>query len=191
MNFFCIAFFISALQINLSLWVNYAVKFIGMLFFIGGIFEISGLNISFKKFLNPALILAGLSAVFAVMFLAFGINSVLLNTVSISGAVVGTAVTLFSLGFQKALIREISADEQIVNDLSLVKRFSKTWNKLAVITLANLAFDLVNRLVSVSVVADVSGLLMAISKIVMYIFALVILSSANKMRIDFNKTHGF
>ena len=191
MNFFCIAFFISALQINLSLWVNYAVKFIGMLFFIGGIFEISGLNISFKKFLNPALILAGLSAVFAVMFLAFGINSVPLNTVSISGAVVGTAVTLFSLAFQKALIREISADEQIVNDLSLVKRFSKTWNKLAVITLANLAFDLVNRLVSVSVVADVSGLLMAISKIVMYIFALVILSSANKMRIDFNKTHGF
>lgn len=49
MNFFCIAFFITAIQINISQAVNYIVKLVGLLFFMGGILEISGFNKSFKK----------------------------------------------------------------------------------------------------------------------------------------------
>lgn len=189
MNFFCVAFFITALQINISSWVNYIIKFVGFLFFIGGILEISGLNQSFRRFLNPAKTLAGISGMITVCFLIYSFTGVSAGVVNVTGIITGTVLTLSALGFEKSLLKSISDEKELINDLSLVKRFIKSWDKLAVITIINLIFDLVNRVVTVKMVTDLAGLFMAVSKIIMYIFALIILFSANKIRVDFNKKH--
>ncbi|MBQ9375962.1 MAG: hypothetical protein IJU04_06485 [Ruminococcus sp.] len=189
MNFFCLAFFITALQINISWWGNYLIKLIGMLFFVLGILEVSCFNSGFRRFKMPAVAVAGLSAVGAVCFAVMSAAGASKNALNIAGIAFGVVVTLSALAFQKPIIRDIAADKELVNDVSLVKRFSKSWDKLAIITLANLVCDIVNRLAAAKVLVDYSGLLMAISKILMYIFALVILFQANKIRVDHNKKH--
>ncbi|MDE6148611.1 MAG: hypothetical protein K2F81_00740 [Ruminococcus sp.] len=189
MNFFCVAFFIVALQVNISESVNYIIKLVGLLFFIGGILEISGFNKSFKRFLTPVKFLVLLSALASALFLIFTFTSVTAGVKNITGIIIGTVITLLALLFQKSLLKLISDDKELVNDLSNVIRFQKSWNKLAAITIANLVFDIINRVMPVKIIADLSGLMMAVSKIVMYIFALIILFSANKIRVDFNKKH--
>lgn len=190
MNFFCIAFFLTSLQINISWWGNYLIKLVGMLFFVGGVLEISGFNKSFKRFLMPSEMLSSVSAVATVVFSILSFKNASVGVLNVTGAVTGTIVTLTTLGFQKMLLKDISADGELVNDMSQVGRFVKSWDWLAILTIVNLVCDILNRLVSVKVVADTAGLLMAISKILMYIFALVILFRANKVRVDFNKKHG-
>lgn len=189
MNFFCVAFFAAALQVNISESVNYIIKLVGFLFFMGGILEISGFEQSFKKLLTPVRLLVLLSAIASVLFLAFSFIGVSSGARNIAGIFFGTVITLFALVFQKSLIGLINDHRELLNDSSNVKRFKKSWNMLAVITIANLAFDILNRVMPIKIIADLSGLMMAVSKIVMYIFALIILFSANKLRVDFNKKH--
>lgn len=189
MNFFCIAFFITAIQINISQAVNYIVKLVGLLFFMGGILEISGFNKSFKKLLPLIKILIMLSGLVSVLFLIFSFINVSSGVKNAFGIAAGTVITISALGFQKSLLKLISEDNELVNDRSNLRRFQNSWNKLAVITIANLVFDILNRVMPVNIIADLSGFMMAVSKIVMYVFALIILFSANKIRIDFNKKH--
>lgn len=189
MNFFCVAFFVAALQVNISESINYIIKLVGFLFFMGGILEISGFNKSFKKFLTSVRLLALMSAIASALFLAFSFIAVSSGARNIAGIFFGTVITLLALVFQKSLLKSMSNDKELVNDLSNVKRFKKSWNMLAVITVANLVFDILNRVIPIKIIADLSGFMMAISKIVMYIFALIILFSANKLRVDFNKKH--
>lgn len=189
MNFFSVAFFIASLQINISNSVNYIIKLLGFLFFFGGVLEVSDFNSSFKKHLNPTKGLIALSAAASAVFLILSFAHVPDTIKNISGIVFGTLVTMTALAYQKSLIKSICEDKELVNDVSNLKRFSQNWNKLAAITIANLVFDIVNRVVPVKIIVDFSGLMMAVSKIAMYIFALIILFSANKIRIDFNKKH--
>lgn len=189
MNFFCIAFFITAIQINISQAVNYIIKLVGLLFFMGGILEISGFNKSFKKLLPPVKVLILLSGLASAMFLIFSFTNVSSGVNNAFGIAAGTVITISALGFQKSLLKLISEDKELVNDLSNVRRFQSSWNKLAAITIANLVFDILNRVMPVRLIADLSGFMMAVSKIVMYAFALIILFSANKIRVDFNKKH--
>lgn len=189
MNFFCIAFFITAIQINISQAVNYIVKLVGLLFFMGGILEISGFNKSFKKLLPPVKVLILLSGLASAMFLIFSFTNVSSGVNNAFGIAAGTVITISALVFQKSLLKLISEDKELVNDLSNVRRFQSSWNKLAAITIANLVFDILNRVMPVRLIADLSGFMMAVSKIVMYAFALIILFSANKIRVDFNKKH--
>lgn len=189
MNFFCIAFFITALQINISWWINYLIKLAGLLFFVGGVFEISGVNSNYKRFSRPAVILAGVSFVATTCFVLFSLADISADVINITGIIFGVIITVASLAFQKLLLRDISSDSELVSDSSSVVRFKKSWDKLAVITLFNLLCDIVNRLAPAKMVADISGLLMAISKIIMYVFALIILYQANRIRADYNKKH--
>ena len=50
-------------------------------------------------------------------------------------------------------------------------------------------FDILNRAVPVSAIADFSGVMMTVTKIITYIFAVSAVWTFNKARMDFNNKH--
>lgn len=186
MNFFCVGFFLSLLQFNMSMTVNYVIQLIGMLFLLGGILEIRNFNSRFKRYLNPAKLMCmffGASAAFFAIASFIGVGNKVMN---FSGLIFGTMLTLVSLIYQKKLIDDISRCSELVNDASNLVRMKKTWIKLAVITLAGLAADIGNRVIPVEKAAAISGTIMLFCRIVLYVVAVALLLQFNKIRIDFN-----
>ena len=186
MNIFCVGFFMTSIQLNLSWFSNYIVKFVGLLFMLGGVFEMKEHNVGYKK-LSPNLTsLISLTAVAAVIF---GINNfVQINktAVNILGLVIGGIVTVLIVLFQKKIMDLMINDKDLVNDFSNVKRLKATWQKLVYFTLAGLFFNVFN-ILPVSMIAALSGVGMAVCRIVMYIFALTMLVQFIKVRTDFYK----
>ena len=189
LNFFCVGFFITAIQLNLSWTVNYIIKLIGMLFIFGGVCEMGEYSRKFKGFSNPVKNLTALSAVAAIVFAVLGIIQPHKTVKNILGIVIGGILILITLFVQKQILDTIAEDRDIVNDLSEVRRLKDVWVKLAFFTLGSLVFNIFN-LVPVKLLADISGVGMAVSRIVMYIMAIVMLWRFNSVRVDYYKKRG-
>ena len=188
MNFFCVGFFILAFQLNLSWAVNYALKLVGMLFVVGGVWEMSCYNKRFERLMKPAVANACLSLVCAVTFAMlsfFGISETLRNVL---GVAVGAVVTMLAIIVQKNVLDTMSADSEIVNDLAGLERLKSAWKTVVYFSLAGLFFNALN-LVPVDTISDTAALIMAICRVIMYIIALVMLWRFNKVRTDHNNKY--
>ena len=186
MNFFCVGFFITAFQLNMSWSANYIIKPVGLLFIFGGLWELARYNKGYKSLMpvvRNILIITALPAVFFPILTLLKINQTVLN---IFGLVVGAFIALIVIGLQKQILGVMEKDKDAFNDFSLVERLKGTWKKLVWFTLASIAFNIFN-LVPVRIIADLAGLGMAISRVVMYILAIIMLWRFTKVSSDFYK----
>lgn len=186
MNFLCMGFFILSIQLNFSWTINYILKLIGMLFLIIGVKEMSEYHGAYKQLMKLVRIISDITgaAFIAIFILNFlNISGALMNVL---GLIIGAVVTAAVILPQKKIIDMLWADDNVVNDTVGVKLLKSAWTKLIYFTFAGLVCNVFN-IIPVKAVADTAGLAMAVCRIIMYIFALVMLWRFNKVRSDFYK----
>lgn len=115
---------------------------------------------------------------------------------NVVSCIMGTAVSLASLALLDLAVRFIVTNERnavssvrFVNNKSEVYRLRAALNRASLCTVVNLVCDIVNRLVPISGVQSFFGFFAAISKITLYVFAVMTVYSFNKVRSDSNKKY--
>ncbi|GAB5081231.1 hypothetical protein Osc1_04040 [Hominimerdicola sp. 21CYCFAH17_S] len=189
MNFFTLGYAFLAVQLNFGWVLNYILKLVGMLFMLGGISEISDFSKNFAVMKKRAYIPLGIctaSCLTAAVFRLSATGGAVFSAVSVTaGAASAVAVFVFT----GSLIKLLMNNNYLVNDVSNLSRLYSNWQKLAFFTGANILFDILNRAVPVSAIADFSGVMMTVTKIITYIFAVSAVWTFNKARMDFNNKH--
>lgn len=186
MNFFCVGFFVTAFQLNMSWSANYIIKPIGLMFIFGGLWEMSHYNKDYKKLLTSVKWIILMSILPAIVFPLLNIFKANATFLNIFGLIIGSFIAIIILWFQKKILDVIVKDKDSVNDYSAVIRLKGTWKKLVYFTLASIAFNAFN-IIPVRLIADVAGLGMAICRVIMYIFAILMLWHFTKVSTDFYK----
>lgn len=189
MNFFALGYVFLVIHLNLGWASNYALKLVGMLFMLGGLSEISAFSGAFGDLKKQAY---GVMAVSAASFVAIlvlklaDIGGALFSIVSVvAGVVCAAAVMLFLY----KLIRLLIVNNQLVNDVSNISRLYSGWQKLACFTAANILFDILNRALPAGLFADFAGVVVTITKIILFVFVISTGWTFNKIRCDFNDKH--
>ena len=199
MNFLFVGFALIIVNINLSLWVTYAVKALGFVFAVIGIIEYSVHDSGVKSYRPNGVASAVMNAVFAAA-LIYASLKLDAKYVNYAGVVAGIFSTLVSFDFQKRMMTRIlrSGEGKVVEDaenhrlllpfVADVKRLGKAWNKLTVSAAANLLFDVLNRLVKINALVTVTGIAAAVTKIVCIVFAIVFIYKFNELRVGYERT---
>lgn len=189
MNFFTLGYAFLAVQLNFGWVVNYILKLVGMLFMLGGISEISDFSKNFAVLKKRAYFPLGIctaSCLTAAVFRLSGTEGAVFSAVSVTA---GAASALAVFAFTGSMIKLLMNNNYLVNDVSNLSRLYSNWQKLAFFTGANILFDILNRAVPVSAIADFSGVMMTVTKIITYVFAVSAVWIFNKARMDFNNMH--
>lgn len=189
MNFFTLGYAFLAVQLNFGWVLNYILKLVGMLFMLGGISEISDFSKNFAILKKRAYIPLGIctaSCLTAAVFRLSGTEGAVFSAVSVTA---GAASALAVFAFTGSMIKLLMNNNYLVNDVSNLSRLYSNWQKLAFFTGANILFDILNRAVPVSAIADFSGVMMTVTKIITYVFAVSAVWIFNKARMDFNNMH--
>lgn len=192
MNFFTIAFVLCGININIGYELGYIIRLIGLLFMLGGISETEAVDRSFgfakfkgAVFISAAAAAAGLLSALAVRFLNVG--SAAANVLSM---IFGCASFITVMLTQYGIIAHMKPIRELINDLSLIRRFDKAWRKFAVFASVSLLCELVTRIAPAGgTVHTYSGLLLLITRILMIIMLCVSSSALNAVRNDFNIMH--
>ncbi|MBO6140756.1 MAG: hypothetical protein J6O40_03085 [Ruminococcus sp.] len=199
MNFLFVGFALIIVNIRLSMWLNYAVKALGFVLAAVGIAEYSVHDKGVKAYSPNALASAVMNGVFTagMAYAGLKLGDRFINYESI---IFGVISTLVSIDFQNRMMKRIlrSGEGKVVEDtqnhkrlmpfVADVKRLGKAWNKLTVFVLANLVFDVLNRLVRLDALITVTGIFMAVTKVVCIVFAIAFLFRFNELRVGYEKT---
>lgn len=199
MNFLFVGFVLIILNIKLSLWVTYAVKALGFVFAAIGIAEYSLHDSGVKAYSPNAVASALMNGVFtaALIYASIKLDA---KYVNYAGIIAGVFSTFVSIDFQKRMMGRIlrSGEGKVVEDaenhrllmpfVADVKRLGKAWTRLTVSVIANLLFDVLNRLVRVEVLVTVTGLLQVVTKVVCIVFAIAFVIRFNELRAGYEKT---
>ena len=201
MNFFTVGFLLANLQLDLGLWVGYAIKFAGGLFMLMGIQEaalvdecvvkLKALGISFT-------VLAGASAASVKIFQSAELSNGedIIKIVSIICGVLTTAAA--GLFFRKLLIM-LRDNPGIADNVPEVGRLKPKYDRMLIVLAVVLIADAVNRFAGVPAgtakpndeitVADIMGVIMYFTKIISYVYLLICTLGFNKLRMSFNSAH--
>ena len=199
MNFLFVGFALIIVNVNLSLWVTYALKALGFVFAAIGIMEYSIHDSGVKAYSPNAVASAVMNGVFvaAMIYASFKLDT---KYVNYAGIIAGVSSTLVSIDFQKRMMARIlrSGEGKVVEDaenhrrlmpfVADVKRLGKAWNRLTAAVVANLLFDVINRLVKIDTLVTVTGVLSAATKVVCIVFAIVFILKFNDLRVVYGKT---
>lgn len=168
---------------------SYILKLAGILFMLGGISEISDFSKAFSGLKKRAYASLAVSAASCLIILCFKLaqrEGELFSAVSI---IAGTASVAAAFVFLRELMRLLAENSLLVNDTSNISRLCSGWQKLAFFTIVNMVFDILNRLVPSAAVADFAGVMVTISKIILFAFVISTAWTFNKIRCDFNNKH--
>jgi hypothetical protein len=203
MNFLCLGTAFLLIQLKLSGLALYVIKLIGFLLFIVGLRELSDLcarqkvggedkRISrlkeIEKSCTVSAVLCGVAVICMILLKALKPAEMAVNVI---GILLGAAVTVMSLGLFRQTVNLILENEKddshpLVNNRANVVRLSESFTKTAVCTLAGLVCDIINRLIPVAAIEDVSGFLAYIIRITMYVFLIMTVVHFNRVRVDCN-----
>lgn len=143
-----------------------------------------------NKNARTCLLMCGAAALCSAAISFFKIDGLLGNFAAI---ILGTAVTVMSLGLFDTVMRFISENEKdqkrerrFCEDISKVRRLRSAFDRTAVCTLINLGCDILNRIIPFTAAQSFFGFLAAISKITLYVFILVTVYNFNIVRADCN-----
>lgn len=199
MNFLFVGFALIIVNVNLSMWLTYALKALGFVFCAIGIAEYSIHDSGVKAYSPNAVASAVMNAVFtgALIYASIKLDA---KYVNYAGIIAGIFSTLVSFDFQKRMMARIlrSGEGKVVEDaenhrrlmpfVADVKRLGRAWNRLTAAVAANLLFDVLNRLVRVEALITVTGVLAAVTKAVCIVFAIVFILKFNELRVGYEKT---
>ena len=188
MNFFTVGFLLANLQLDLGLWVGYAIKLAGGLFMLGGIAEMSYVDEGVKGCRPLAaaftVLCAGVAAALALADLPK--ESSALKSISIVSGVVTTAGA--GLFFMK-LLKLLREKPDIAANVPEVGRASARYVRMLIVLAVVLAADGINRFTGGTAAADVTGVIMYFTKIVSYVYLVLCTLDFNRLRVSFNSAH--
>lgn len=192
MDFFNVGFVLCALNFKFGTELNFALRLIGTGFMLGGLREMA-------LYYGEDRLGRHRGGVIAVGLLsAAGLAEALCARFGITGGgtgnILSTAAGLLCggavLASQRLLLNSLIADTSLINDLSLMKRLSKTWNWYAIFAGVSLIAEAVGRFaVTDSVPHLASGVAQVFSRVLMYIYVIAVGVAFNRCRTDFNRTH--
>ncbi len=187
MNFFMVGSFFMLFMLNADWASNYAVKLVGFIFFVLGTMEAADFTDAFSHIKKPAVTSAAMCAVaFAAQLLMKLLKPAAMASNIIS--ILLFAATLYmSLNVFRMFVNALDSHRELVDDVSHIVRLQSNFNKLAIFTIINFCGDVLNRLIPLELFTTLGGVVTAISKILIYIFLLILLFSFNKLRTDFDK----
>lgn len=189
MNFFTLGYAFLVIHLNMGWASNYILKLAGILFMLGGISEISYFSKMFaglKKRAYISLAVSASSCLIVSCFKLMELGGALFSAVSV---IAGTASVLAAFIFLRDLMNLLVQNNFLVNDASNISRLCSSWQKLAFFTAVNILFDILNRIVPVTAIADFAGVMMTVTKIVLFVFVISTVWTFNKIRCDFNNKH--
>ena len=188
MNFFCVGFLLLAFQLNVSFVSNYVVKLIGMLFLAGGIWEMSAYRKKYNDLLKSVFTVSFGLLIAIIVLLIFKVVSIPQTASQIIEVTIGSVFTILAILIQNKIIDLMVEDNELVVYVEEVHRLQKSWKMLVFFTLSGVVLNVFN-IVPVNIVKDVSALLMVFSRIVMYVYALIVFIKFIKIRNDYYMKH--
>lgn len=96
----------------------------------------------------------------------------------------GTLVTVLTLLIQNKIIKLLLKDDNLIDCPANIIELQRSWKKLMFFTALSVAFNIFN-IIPIRIVMDISALLMAVSRIIMYIFAIIVIVKLVKVRNDY------
>lgn len=184
MNFFCVGFFLLGIQLNFQSIFNYIIKFIGFLFLVGGIWEMEGYKKDYNKFYKPtifATIWSVLSIIIVAVLNRFDNSKICIQS---SEVFLGSFLTIAMLLIEMRIIKQFDCDSELKAKTIELDKLKNSWNKFAFFTVLGVIFNIFN-IVPVNSIMNISALAMAISRIIMYVFALIVTVKIIKIRNDY------
>ena len=186
MNFFTVGFLLANFQLNAGWATGYFIKLVGAMFMLGGVAEISGFEPKARSLWTVCGMLAFLSAASgATMLLVSGKTTVIARGTCVLDAMVTTGLAAIAY---RNLFAMLKSNPSLVGDEPQVKRCSKGYDRMLFVMALALLADCVNRFTS-GTAADVSGFIMAVSRIVSYVMLIAGTWGFNRMRVHFNDAH--
>ena len=184
MNFILVGFVLANLQLDLNLWAGYAIKLVGGLFFLGGIYELGGLDKEADRLRAPGI-------VFSISCAGAALAAFLLRestAIRFTGIAAGAVTTALAGLLFRLLFAMFKAKPGLVDNIPEVVRLCPRYDRMLILLAAVLTADCVNRFTS-GAAADVSGFIAVYTKIAAYVFLAVCALSVNKLRQSYNSAH--
>lgn len=189
MNFFNVGFVLLSLQFNFNWILNYVVKLVGVMFMLSGIKEISAFYSGYGKF-KSGVLAVGAAAVGGTLCSALSAGGVIGESVgNVLSILFGAGSAALILVTQYKILKITAANHEIVNDPSLLYDLRKAWNKLAFFTALTVVCDVLYRLLPFGNWQTAAGTVLVFSRIIMYVYVVIMGVAFNKVRMDFNTMH--
>lgn len=187
-------------SLNIDWTANYVIKLAGFLFLLVGSAQIRASldnqpesKIAYENIGKEASVCSGftLVAIMCVLLTKFVLKPSLLvgNVVYI---IIGIAVTYMALNLYRKLVANLISDGEnplFVDNKANIKRLGKSYKRLAFTIAVNVLFDVVQRIVPISIVDGTAGAIVAVTRILGYILLVILCVQFYKIRTDFNKKH--
>ena len=194
MNFFTVGFLLANFQLDLGLWVGYAIKLAGGLFMLVGIQEMALADESVLKLKAHGIVFAVLAGASAAAVKLLDGDDIRKVISLVCGVVTTAAAGLF---FRRLLVL-LRAKPDIADNVPEVGRLKPKYDRMLIVLAVVLIADAVNRFAGGApaaagsdeiTVADIMGVIMYFTKIVSYVYLLVCTLGFNKLRVSFNSAH--
>lgn len=201
MNFFTVGYILTLLNFNAGWFSLYVIKTVGMLFMIAGMAEIRPFidldkpevdKLDLNKIKQFGLCTTILSVVCSAVIGAavlLKVSDFINNIIVIVCSAVSILMIMFFMDKIIKLISTLARKTYFVNDNSNVVRLADGWKKVFIFTSAGLAGDVLCRIFTNTIIADVGGVIALIARILMLIYLVSSAVTFNKVRMDFNKVH--
>lgn len=174
-------------MLNADWTSNYVIKLAGFLFFTIGVSEAEEHTGVFSHLKKPARMSSAMCAVAAAAQLLLKLLKPADMAANIISILLCVATAYMSLNLFRMFYVALDKHRELVNDASNIVRLGGSFQKLALFTIVNVVCDILNRLIPIELVSTLAGVFMAVSKILLYIFLIILAFHFYKVRTDFLK----
>lgn len=189
MNFLSVGFVLCAMNFNLGWEMNYGVRLAGALFMLAGLAEADSVSEGFKAFRGRVMGIAGISAggLAVTLLLRFGVIPEKLRHPL--GIVFGVSLAACVIWVEYRLLKHIVARHELVNDPSLLGALQKKWTRYAFFAGLSVFTEALYRILPLSDLQAGVGAVEIISRIIMYVYVILVSLAFARVRNDFNVMH--
>lgn len=189
MNFFSVGFVLCALNFNLGWELNYVLRIVGTVFMLNGIKEADSVSEGFYRS-RPLVAAAGVVSVLGMgIALMIRFNALTEAAGNVFSMIFGALALALVLAGQRKILTNILAHHKLVNDPSLLGALDKVWKKYAFFAAFSVLADLIYRILPESYFQAYIGAAEVISRIIMYIYVVMLGTAFSRVARDFNIMH--
>lgn len=189
MNFLSVGFVLCALNFNMGWELNYGVRLIGALFMLAGLAEADSVSRGFSAFRQRCFLLTGISAAGLAVTLLLRYGVIPKGAENALGILFGLCTAVCVIEGEYRILRHMTAHHELVNDPSLLGGLEKVWKRYAFFAALSVFTEALYRILPENSLQAGIGTVEVISRIIMYVYAVLLATAFAKVRHDFNVMH--
>lgn len=189
MNFLSVGFVLCALNFNMGWELDYGVRLVGALFVLSGLAEADTASDGFKRFKPHCLALLVISAggLAATLLLRFGaLPKAAENPLGLVFGLAAAGITIYA---EYLILGHMLMRHELVNDPALLGSLEKVWKRYAFFAALSVAAEALYRILPDSGFQAGVGAVEVISRIIMYVYVVLVGTAFARVRQDFNIMH--